>query len=65
MSDGYDVFEKPKPAPKAKVQPKPEPEPEVKDEAEEAPPEGMTREEVEKLRRDIFRMWHPEPEETR
>jgi hypothetical protein len=62
MSDEYDVFavEK-KPAPK--VQPKPAPEPEPA--PEEAPPNGLTKEEFEKVRRDIFRMWNPEPEEIR
>ena len=44
-----------KPAPKAKA----------KDDDEPKRPENLTKEELEKVRRDIRRMWHPEPEETR
>ena len=58
MSEEYDVFEvgeKPaKPAPKPKA--------EAKDESQ---PENMTPEDFAALRRDIRRMWSPEPEETR
>lgn len=51
-----------KPAPK----PAPKPEPEAKAEPEpEAPPNDLTPEEFEKVRRDVHRMWNPEPEETR
>jgi hypothetical protein len=46
-----------KPAPKAKAAEEAPP--------AEVPPNGLTREEFEKVRRDIFRMWNPEPEETR
>jgi hypothetical protein len=56
------------PAQKApeKAPEKPEAKPAAKDDAaEEAPPNGLTREEFQKVRRDIFRMWHGEPEETR
>lgn len=54
---------------------KPEPEPEAEEKDEKPEPEakadpdpmhfGMSREEIAKVRRDIYRMWHAEPEETR
>lgn len=57
MSEDYDVFEveaKPEPKAKAKAEPK-----------DESQPENMTPEEFAALRRDVRRMWSPEPEETR
>ena len=48
-----------KPEPKAKAD-------EVKaDDDEPIRPENLTKEELAAVRRDIRRMWHPEPEETR
>lgn len=59
MDEDYDVFEPaPKPAPKAKPEPKPEP-------RDESQPANMTPEAFAELRKDLFRMWNPEPEETR
>lgn len=57
MSEDYDVFEvEAKPAPKAKAKAEPK---------DESQPENMTPEEFAALRRDVRRMWSPEPEETR
>jgi hypothetical protein len=54
MGTDYDVFEpEPKPATKAKAEPG------------DVPPNGLTPEEFAAVRRDIRRMWRPEPEETR
>ena len=65
MGTEHDVFE-PEPKPEVKPDTKAKAKPEaVKPEAEEAPPNGLTREEFAKVRHDIFRMWHGEPEETR
>lgn len=57
MSEEYDVFEvEPKPAdkPKAKAEPR-----------DESQPANMSKEEFAELREAMFRMWNPEPEETR
>lgn len=57
MSEECGVFE---------VEPKPAPKPEVKAEPkDEDQPANMTPEAFAALRRDIRRMWNPEPEETR
>ena len=59
MSDEYDVFaveEKPAPKPKAKAEPVAE---------DPIRPANLTEEQLAAVRRDIRRMWHPEPEETR
>ena len=48
-----------KPEPKAKAD-----EPKADDD-EPKRPENLTKEELEAVRRDIFRMWHEGPEETR
>lgn len=56
MTDDYDVFEPAeKPAPQVKAEPKPE----------NDKPVNMTEEEFAAVRRDVRRMWTPEPEETR
>ena len=62
MGTEYDVFDvepkpEPKPAAKAKAAPAPEPAEENRN--------GLTPEEFAAVRRDIRRMWSPEPEETR
>lgn len=60
MSEEFDVFEvEEKPA-----KPAPKPKPEVKDD-EAKLPENLTPERLAEIRRDIRRMWNPEPEETR
>ena len=55
--DVFDVEPKPDEKPKAKAAPAPEPAEENRN--------GLTPEEFAAVRRDIRRMWSPEPEETR
>jgi hypothetical protein len=60
-TDSHDVFE-PEPKPAAKTEVKAEPKPKADDAVR---PANLTEAELAGLRKDIRRMWSPEPEETR